>query len=97
MAASNEEMKTETKEELKLSRSDELINTVDESFDVLLDGFKDMSKMFREKVNETKSLQSKVRKMVKSLRKEKRNKRDQKSKPSGFNNLSMFRLKCVNF
>ena len=36
-------------------------------------------------MNETKSLQNKVHKMVKSLRKEKRNKRDQKSKPSGFN------------
>jgi len=44
-----------------------------------------MSKMFREQIQSFKTLQNKVHKMTKSLRKEKRNKRDQKSKPSGFN------------
>ena len=41
--------------------------------------------MFRTKLQDVKTLQNKVHKMTKALRKEKRNKRDQKSKPSGFN------------
>ena len=80
------EEKTEEKtEEPKLSKSDELIKTVDETFDSIINTHKDMSKMFREQIQNMKGLQNKVHKMTKSLRKEKRNKRDQKSKPSGFN------------
>lgn len=81
-----EEKKEEEKtEQPKLSKSDELIKTVDETFDSIINTHKDMSKMFREQIQNMKGLQNKVHKMTKSLRKEKRNKRDQKSKPSGFN------------
>jgi len=80
-----EEKTEEKKEEPKLSKSDELIKTVDEAFDSIINTHKDMSKMFREQIQNIKGVQNKVHKMTKSLRKEKRNKRDQKSKPSGFN------------
>lgn len=81
-----EEVTEEKKEETKpLTRSEELIKTVDEGFDDIIMKHKEMLKMFRQQIQEAKSLQNKVHKMTKSLRKEKRNKRDQKSKPSGFN------------
>jgi len=82
-----EEPVVEKKEEKtkSLTRSEELVKTVDEGFESIIMKHKEMTKMFREQIQDAKSLQNKVHKMTKSLRKEKRNKRDQKSKPSGFN------------
>ena len=74
----NEEEKPQTKAQI-------LIQEVDERFDNLLENLKIQMKTSKSIIQDIKSIQGKVHKTNKCLRKEKRNKRDQKSKPSGFN------------
>ncbi len=84
-----EEMKEEVKEEVveeeKKTKSEEMVDTVNELFDKVLEDQKASVKLFRVQVQDIRNLKNKVGRMVRLLRKEKRNKRDQKSKPSGFN------------
>ncbi len=77
-----EEIVEETK---ALSKAETLIKEVDERFDNLLENLKLQMKTSKTIIQDIKSIQGKVHKTNKCLRKEKRNKRDQKSKPSGFN------------
>ena len=77
-----EEIVDETK---PLSKAETLIQDVDERFDNLLENLKLQMKTSKTIIQDIKSIQGKVHKTNKCLRKEKRNKRDQKSKPSGFN------------
>ncbi len=77
-----EEICEETK---PLSKAETLIKEVDKRFDNLLENLKLQMKTSKTIIQDIKSIQGKVHKTNKCLRKEKRNKRDQKSKPSGFN------------
>ena len=75
----------ETPKEEKKTKSAEMVDTVNDLFDKVLDDQKTSVKLFRAQIQDIRGLKHKVGRMVRLLRKEKRNRRDQKSKPSGFN------------
>ena len=79
-----EEMKVEEPAK-NISKSDMMMKDVDETFNILLLDIKELVKDTRNKTSQIKTLHNKVNKTFKILRKEKRNKRDQNNKPSGFN------------
>lgn len=80
-----EEVEENVEETKPLSKAETLIKEVDDRFDNLLENLKLQMKTSKTIIQDIKSIQGKVHKTNKCLRKEKRNKRDQKSKPSGFN------------
>ena len=80
-----EDVEEITEEQKPQTKAETLIQEVDDRFDSLLENLKLQMKTSKNIIQDIKSIQGKVHKTNKCLRKEKRNKRDQKSKPSGFN------------